>query len=120
VDVVDRDGDRVAVDAMFRDSCRAPDGTEMSVHEYTMNATVDAATATIVDISADPRVLPFVECPSAAGNVSRLVGRRVADFRTTVVESLNGTDCCTHLNDALRALAEVPVLMDALAQGCST
>jgi hypothetical protein len=27
---------------------------------------------------------------------------------------LTGIECCTHLNDALRALAEVPVLLDAL------
>jgi len=27
-----------------------------------------------------------------------------------VLERLRGVDCCTHLNDALRSLAEVPVL----------
>ena len=65
-------------------------------------------------IHAEPRVLPFVECPSAADNVTRLVGSPIKDFRTSVLAMLNGTDCCTHLNDALRALAEVPVLLDQL------
>src|SRR5262245_13494388 len=113
VDVVPaRDG--VVVDAMFRDSCRTPDGREVAVHEYTMHATVDPAARTVVSIAAEPRVLPFVECPSAAGNVDRIIGDRVADLRSTVLRSLTGLDCCTHLNDALRALAEVPVLLDQL------
>jgi hypothetical protein len=115
VDVIGDDGgDAVVVDAMFRDTCRTPAGTEVAVHEYTMHATVDAASGKLTSITAEPRVLPFVECPSAAANVSRLVGRPVADFRTAVIESLSGVDCCTHLNDALRALAEVPVLLAAL------
>ena len=42
-------------------------------------------------------------------------GTRIADLRTTVLATLTGIECCTHLNDALRALAEVPVLLDALA-----
>jgi hypothetical protein len=31
-------------------------------------------------------------------------------LRASVLATLRDTDCCTHLNDALRALAEVPVL----------
>ena len=114
VDVSAGDGTEVVIDAMFRDSCRTPDGVETAVHEYTMQATVDRDTATITHIHAEPRVLPFVECPSAADNVTRLLGAPIADFRTSVLAMLNGTDCCTHLNDALRALAEVPVLLDQL------
>jgi hypothetical protein len=117
VDVID--GDEVTVDAMFRDSCRTPDGTEVAVHEYTMHATVGPGAATLTTISAEPRVLPFVECPSAAGNVSRLVGLPLADFRTAVLDALTGVDCCTHLNDALRALAEVPVLRAQLRDSFS-
>jgi hypothetical protein len=117
VDVID--GDEVIVDAMFRDSCRTPDGAEIAVHEYTMRATVEPSTATLAAIAAEPRVLPFVECPSAADNVSRLVGLPLADFRTTVLETLSGLDCCTHLNDALRALAEVPVLLAQLRDSFS-
>jgi hypothetical protein len=107
-------GDAVTIDAMFRDSCRTPDGSEVVVHEYTLGATVDPATMTITDIRAEPRVLPFSECPSAADQAPTLVGHRLAGLRTTVLESLSGVDCCTHLNDALRALAEVPVLLGQL------
>jgi hypothetical protein len=114
VDVALGDDGEVAIDAMFRDSCRTPDGVETAVHEYTMQATVDRESATITHIHAEPRVLPFVECPSAADNVTRLVGAPIAEFRTSVLATLNGTDCCTHLNDALRALAEVPVLLERL------
>ncbi len=116
VDVIagDGDGGPVVVDAMFRDSCQTPGGGEVAVHEYTMRATVDAETGVLTAITAEPRVLPFVECPSAAGNVARLVGLPLAEFRTTVLETLSGLDCCTHLNDALRALAEVPVLLATL------
>ena len=114
VDVAAAGGADVVIDAMFRDSCCTPDGVETAVHEYTMQATVDRDTATITSIHAEPRVLPFVECPAAADNVGRLVGSPIAAFRTSVLAALSGTDCCTHLNDALRALAEVPVLLERL------
>jgi hypothetical protein len=35
-------------------------------------------------------------------------------MRREVLERLRGEDCCTHLNDALRAMAEVPILAAAL------
>lgn len=114
VDVIAGDGGPVVVDAMFRDSCQTPEGAEVAVHEYTMHATVDAETGSLTAITAEPRVLPFVECPSAADNAARLVGLPLSEFRTTVLETLSGLDCCTHLNDALRALAEVPVLLATL------
>jgi hypothetical protein len=34
----------------------------------------------------------------------------VEDFRDSVLEVLPGTMGCTHLNDVLRALADVPAL----------
>ena len=36
------------------------------------------------------------------------------ELRTEVLDRIQNTDCCTHLNDALRALAEVPVLAASL------
>jgi hypothetical protein len=59
-------------------------------------------------------VLPYPECPPAAGNVARLEGVAVSDLRTLVLQRLRGVDCCTHLNDALRSLAEVSTLAGAL------
>jgi len=108
------DGSELRIDAMFRDSCWDPDGTEIAVHEYVIAAAADRASGTLTRVEAEPRVLPYVECPLAAANAGRLAGVGMRDLRTEVLERLRGTECCTHLNDALRALAEVPVLASAL------
>jgi hypothetical protein len=55
-------------------------------------------------------VLPYPECPSAAPNVAWLLDQPLPELRSRVLQILRGTDCCTHLNDALRALEDVPVL----------
>lgn len=98
------------IDAFFQDSCTTPSGTRIAVHEYTIAATADPKTGVLLSVQADPRVLPFDSCPAAAGNVDRMVGVPLSEFRTAVLERLPGTLGCTHLNDALRALAEVPVM----------
>ena len=59
-------------------------------------------------------MLPYRECPTAAGNAPRLVGSRLPELREKVLTDLRGTLGCTHLNDALRALAEVPHLVQRL------
>jgi hypothetical protein len=107
-------GPKITVDALFRDSIWSPDGVETVVHEYGLRAVVDRRSLRLADIVAIPRVLPFATCPAAAANVDLLVGEPLRTFRERVLELVVGTDGCTHLNDALRALAEVPVLMDAL------
>jgi len=107
-------GPLLKVDAMFRDSMWDPQGVEIVVHEYGVGATVDPGTMRLTDIRADPRVLPFNTCPAAAGNVDLLLGEPMHTLRRRVLELLVGTDCCTHLNDVLRALAEVPVLVGEL------
>jgi len=109
-----RDGGVFRVDAHFRDSCTDPGETEVAVHEYTLAAVIDGASLTLIDLSATPRVLPFAECPAAAPNVPRLIGQPVADLRVSVLKLLTGTDCCTHLNDALRALGDVAELLEAV------
>jgi hypothetical protein len=116
IDVWDA-GDELVVDAMFRDSCWQPDGVEVAVHEYRLDATVDPAGERLTSVSAEPRVLPFSECPAAAPNVSRLAGAPLRGLRTEVLERLQSTNCCTHLNDALRSLAELPTLVAALRGG---
>lgn len=110
----------IAVDAMFRDSCWDPDGTEVAVHEYQLAARAEATTGVLTSVEALPRTLPYFECPGAAPNVTRLVGTRLRDLRTEVLDRLRATDCCTHLNDALRALAEVPILAAAAAGASHT
>jgi Protein of unknown function (DUF2889) len=111
-----REGDSLFVDAFFRDSCWEPDGTELALHEYTVDAEVDAATHTLRAVHAQPHVLPFPECQWAAPHVDLLIGTPVAGFRTSVQETLAELQCCTHLNDMLRCLAEVPSLAAALVK----
>ncbi len=109
IDVWLDDGE-VVVDAMFRDSCWRPDGTEVAVHEYGVDARIELGTGLVVSVHAEPRVLPYPECPAAAPNASWIEGADARALRTEVLQRLRGVDCCTHLNDALRSLAEVPVL----------
>ncbi len=113
---VRREEDSLFVDAFFRDSCWEPDGTEMALHEYTVVSEIDAATHTLRAVRATPHVLPFPECQWAAPHVDQLVGMPVDGFRTSVQETLTELQCCTHLNDMLRCLAEVPALAAALAR----
>jgi hypothetical protein len=65
-------------------------------------------------LNVDPRVLPYDACTKAAENVDRMIGIPIQEFRHAVVEQLPGPLGCTHLNDALRALAEVPMLVTSL------
>ncbi|HVV12699.1 DUF2889 domain-containing protein [Amycolatopsis sp.] len=114
IDVYPGEPGTFAVDAMFQDSATKPDGGRAAVHEYGLQAVIDAGTWTLVSIAAEPRVLPFVECPLATRNIAGMTGTPLAEMRTAVLDRLAKTDGCTHLNDALRALAEVPVLARAL------
>jgi hypothetical protein len=113
IDVWDDDG-VLGIDAMFRDSCWDPGGVEVVVHEYQITARADRSTGVLLSVEALPRVLPYTECPGAAPNAAWLVGTDLRGMRTEVLERLRATDCCTHLNDGLRSLAEVPVLAASL------
>jgi hypothetical protein len=104
----------IVIEAAFQDSGTRPDGGRSALHEYTISTLVDPETLRISSITAQPRVLPFPECPRATNTLSRLQGEKLADLRALVLERLRGTAGCTHLNDALRALAEVPHLVDLL------
>jgi hypothetical protein len=106
--------DVIVVDSAFQDSASTPKGERAVVHEYRLTATADPKTFRLLSVEAEPRVLPFAECPGAAPNVSRLIGAQMAGLRETVLAELKGTAGCTHLNDALRALAEVPALVTYL------
>ena len=104
-------GATIVIESMFRDTYIDDDGTETVVHEYSIDATVDPTSRTIVFITASPGVLPGPECPSAAGSAQRLVGLPLVDVRARVRESFVGTTTCTHLNDALRAMGDLDVLL---------
>ncbi len=109
-----REGDALLVDAFFRDVCWEPDGTQMALHEYTVEASVDPETHSLRSVTATPRVLPYPECQWAAPHTRLLEGRTVSSFRTEVQSTLQELQCCTHLNDMLRCLAEVPALAEHL------
>lgn len=108
-------GEVLRVDAMFRDTHVGPDGDETVVHEYSLEARVEPDNLVILECSAEPRVLPWTECPAAATSAERLAGRRVQELRDFVRQQLTGTSTCTHLNDLLRSLADVAPLARQLA-----
>ena len=109
-----READRIAVEASFQDSAPRREGGRAALHEYILRVDVDPNTLVIISIEPEPRVLPFHECPGAIANAQKLAGTPLADIRGTVLERLRGPAGCTHLNDALRALAEVPRLLEFL------
>jgi hypothetical protein len=100
----------IRVDAAFQDSIALKGGGRGAIHEYNLAVTIDPATLEILTLEPEPRILPFSECPGAVHNAQRLVGSRITEVRDTVLAQLRGPEGCTHLNDALRALAEVPKL----------
>ncbi len=105
-----REDGLIKVDAGFQDSGSNPGGGRTAIHEYRLFAEVDEATGTLAALQVLPLILPFRECPGASVKASRLVGEKVQDFREIVLGRLAGTMGCTHLNDVLRALADVPEL----------
>lgn len=110
-----REGGVIRIDSAFQDSAPRPDGTRAALHEYRLAATVDPATLELLSLEPEPRVLPFGECPGAVQNARALAGSPLPAIRETVLGQLRGPRGCTHLNDALRALADVPRLVDSLA-----
>jgi hypothetical protein len=106
-----REQGRIVVDSAFQDSATTPAGGRMAVHEYRLRVTADAHSLQLLTIEAEPRILPHPECTAAPANLSRLLGLPLPELREKVLAELRGTAGCTHLNDAMRALAEVPALV---------
>jgi hypothetical protein len=104
------DGTSIEVSSAFRDTYVEADGGESIVHEYELSAQVDATTWTVLALETTPRVLPWRECSLAATSAARVVGRDVRELREEVRRELIGASTCTHLNDQLRQLADVPFL----------
>jgi hypothetical protein len=104
----------IVIDSAFQDSASTPEGGRAVVHEYRLRVTADLESLRMLSIEAEPRVLPHMECPSATANLARLLDSPLSGLREKVLAELRGTAGCTHLNDALRALAEVPALVDHL------
>jgi hypothetical protein len=106
-----RDGDALEIDVGFQDSGTAPGGGDrIAIHEYIVKARAEGDPSLLTEVSAEPRILPFRECPGAVQNATRLLGAPLLEMRDRVLETLPGTLGCTHLNDVLRSMAETPRL----------
>ena len=102
--------------AHFRDSHVDGAGAETIVHEYTVTGPVDTSTRTITSLAANVQVLPWQECPSAIGSAARVEGMKLAELRGRIRGEFVGTSTCTHLNDTLRAIADLDALLDLRAR----
>jgi Protein of unknown function (DUF2889) len=109
-----KDGGHIHCDVGFQDSGSNPDGTRTAVHEYHVALIVDPDDMTVNSLKATPHILPYRECPGAVANIQKLIGHPVKGFRQDVLDALPGILGCTHLNDVLRALADVPILSEHL------
>lgn len=112
LDVWRDDDGTIGVQSHFRDSYAAEDH-EMALHEYVVVASV-GTDGRIASAVADPRTLPWRECPGAAASASRVVGLHLDELAARVRRELVGPTTCTHLSSTLRLLADVPVLAAAL------
>jgi hypothetical protein len=108
---------RIQIDMGFQDSATSPTGGDrIAVHEYRVIAVADPETLELLSVEVDPRVLPYPECPAASPNASRMAGEKLPGFRLAVLDTLPGTLGCTHLNDVLRSMADVPQLVRRLRE----
>jgi hypothetical protein len=102
--------DAVVVESHFRDSYMEQTGVETSVHEYDVVMTAGVDDGVIREVDVQARILPGPDCPGAAASAQRVVGQPVERLREFVRAELRGDTICTHLNDQLRSLADVPIL----------
>ncbi len=109
LDVVPTDGG-AALSAHFRDSHCSADGDETVMHEYLVDAVVDAA-GTLRDVAVEARVLPWSTCPGAVASAQSVVGTRLSDLADRVRADLRGPTTCTHLTSTLRSLADADELL---------
>jgi hypothetical protein len=117
LDVVgpDASGEMHRFDAHFRDSHMDHEGSEWVVHEYSASGGFDIVGRRVLDIGAKAHVLPWMECPGAVASAERLSGMPIAELRTRVRREFTGTSTCTHLNDTLRSLGDLEVLVGQMS-----
>jgi Protein of unknown function (DUF2889) len=106
--------ERIWIDVGFQDSATSPGGGRVAVHEYSVQASASVESYTLLSLEARAHVLPYRECPDAINNIGCLVGRKLSEFRHEVPAVLAGVLGCTHLNDVLRSLSDVPGLVRGL------
>lgn len=111
--------DGIVIDSMFQDSSTQPAGNRAGVHQYGVTASIAHEDLVLQGLEADPRILPYGECPMAMAGLAGFVGTPLIDLRDVVTKRLPGVHGCTHLNDAVRALSlmegrAVSMLADAM------
>ncbi|CAO5146550.1 DUF2889 domain-containing protein [Frankia sp. AiPs1] len=104
------------VESLFRDSFQPDDGAQMVVHEYEVHGAMDPRSTRFTRLAATPRVLPWIECPEAVPSAAWLVGQPAHTARASVRRDFAGPPTCTHLNDTLCHLADLPALAVLLAR----
>jgi Protein of unknown function (DUF2889) len=103
------EGDDLAIDVGFQDSGTQPDSTDrIAIHEYHVQA--KTRDGVLAELKVDPRILPYQECPGAVAHAQRVLGTPLTDMRAQVLSTLPGILGCTHLNDVLRSMAEIPAV----------
>jgi Protein of unknown function (DUF2889) len=107
-------GHELSAVVRFRDSYADPDGVERALHEWTVTASLDSSTGRIVSIDADSGQLPWQECPAAGRSAATLRGVHPNEIERIVAGEFRGISTCTHLNDTLRSMAELPDLIAQL------
>jgi hypothetical protein len=70
----------------------------------------------IRSIAVRARILPGPDCPGAVASAQRVVGQPLASLRAFVRGEMQGDTICTHLNDQLRSLADVPAMVSLLGE----
>jgi hypothetical protein len=108
-----RDDAGLAIDVGFQDSGTQPGSADrIAIHEYHVRAKTKEGR--LSDLKVDARILPFQECPGAVVHTQRMLNTPLADLRAGVLATLPGILGCTHLNDVLRSMAEVPEMAEHL------
>jgi hypothetical protein len=102
----------LSVQSHFRDSY-AGDEPEMVMHEYLVEAAVDADQR-LTRVHVDPLVLPWEACPGSVASAAVLVGVPLAEVEERARTETAGPIGCTHLTSTLRALADVQSLATRL------
>ena len=111
-----RAGDELRIDLHYRDVYRPATRPAMVIHEYSVRGRAEAESLQIREMTTEAHALPWSDCNSVVTSTDGLVGVRLGECDTTVRTRLAGTAGCTHLNDSLRELDEVPALAAALHQ----
>jgi hypothetical protein len=113
------------VTVRYRDSYADPDGLSRALHEWTVHTVLadsglggsglaGSGDARFGKFAVEAGRLPWVECPAAGLSAHRLDGHAMADVEQMIGAGFAGISTCTHLNDTLRGLAELPDLIASL------